>query len=63
MKKIFWLITGIGVGFIVAHQLNKTRSGREFFRSIDTRTKEFSDAVSEGYHKREAELRRAIGDA
>lgn len=63
MKNFVWLIVGVGVGFIVAHQLNKTRAGNELFASIDARTKEFSDAVAEGYRKREAELRRAIGDA
>lgn len=63
MKRFFWLIIGIGGGFIAAHQLNRTRAGREFFENIDARAKEFSEAVSEGYHKREAELRRAIGDA
>ena len=63
MKNFAWLIVGVGVGFFAAHQLNKTRAGSEFFADIDARAKEFSAAVNDGYRKREAELRRAMGDA
>ncbi|WP_111720044.1 hypothetical protein [Homoserinimonas sp. OAct 916] len=63
MKNFVWLIVGVGVGFIAAHQLNKTRVGSDLFARIDAQAKEFSDAVGEGYRTREAELRRAIGDA
>lgn len=63
MKNFVWLIIGVGAGFVAAHQLNKTRAGSELFARIDAQAKEFGDAVSDGYRKREAELRRAIGDA
>jgi hypothetical protein len=63
MKKILWLIIGIGVGFLVAHQANQTSSGNRFFRELDKRTKEFSDSLVDGYREREAELRAVIADA
>jgi hypothetical protein len=63
MKKIVWLIAGVGIGFVVAHQVNQTSSGRRFFTDIDKKTREFSDSLVDGYREREAELRAAIADA
>lgn len=63
MKSFLWLIVGVGVGFFAAHKLNQTPQGRRFFDDINSRTREFSDAVSDGYRKREAELRAAIDEA
>lgn len=63
MKNFLWLIIGVGAGFVVAHQVNKTPQGGRFFSDVDSRAKEFGDAVSDGYRKREAELRAAIDEA
>ncbi|GAA2221950.1 hypothetical protein N1031_02420 [Herbiconiux moechotypicola] len=63
MKKVLWLIAGIGIGFVVAHQVNQTSGGKKFFAEFDKKTKEFSDSLVEGYREREAELRAAIADA
>ena len=60
MKNVVWLIIGIAAGFAVAHQVNKTQEGKQFFSTIDSRAREFGEAVSEGYRRREAELRDAI---
>jgi hypothetical protein len=60
MKKVLWLIAGIGIGFVVAHQFNETPRGKKFFSEFDKRTKEFSDSLIDGYREREAELRAAI---
>ncbi|KQO99826.1 hypothetical protein [Leifsonia sp. Leaf264] len=60
MKNLLWLIIGIAAGFAVAHQVNKTQEGKQFFSTIDARAREFGEAVSEGYRRREAELRDAI---
>ncbi len=63
MKNILWLIVGVGLGFVAAHQLNKTPEGRRFFEDVDSRAHEFSNAVVDGYKEREAELRAAVGEA
>lgn len=63
MKKLLWLVVGIGVGFVAAHQLNKTPEGRKFFEDVDAKAREFGGAVVDGYKAREAELRAAVADA
>ncbi len=63
MKKILWLIAGVGIGFVAAHQLNKTPEGRRFFEDVDAKAREFGGAVVDGYKAREAELRAAVADA
>jgi hypothetical protein len=63
MMKILLLILGIGAGFVIAHQVSKTEAGRRFFEDVDSRAKDFSAALIDGYRAREAELREAIADA
>jgi hypothetical protein len=63
MKSILWFAVGIAAGFAIAHQVNKTQQGRQFFDELDRKAHDFGEAVSEGYRKREAELRSAIDDA
>ncbi len=63
MKKLLWLAVGVGVGFIAAHQLNKTPEGRRFFEDVDAKAREFGGAVVDGYKAREAELRAAVAEA
>jgi hypothetical protein len=63
MKNVLWLIVGVGIGFIAAHQVNKTPQGRAFFEDVDAKAKEFSGAVVDGYKAREAELRSAVAEA
>jgi hypothetical protein len=60
VKSFFWLVVGVGLGFAVAHKINDTAQGRQFFSDIDKKARDFGTAVSDGYHKREAELRTAI---
>ena len=47
MKSILWFVVGIAAGFVVAHQLNQTNQGREFFSSIDAKARAFGKAVAE----------------
>ncbi|MCU1508033.1 MAG: hypothetical protein JWQ12_298 [Glaciihabitans sp.] len=63
MTKILWLIAGVGIGFVVAHQVAKTPQGEAFFADVDSKAREFGSAVVDGYKVREAELRGAIADA
>ena len=44
MKNILWLIVGVGLGFVAAHQINKTPEGKRFFEDVDSRAHEFSNA-------------------
>jgi hypothetical protein len=57
MKNILLLILGVGAGFVIAHQVSKTPAGKQFFDDVDSRAKEFSEALIDGYKAREAELR------
>ncbi len=60
MKSFLWLLIGVGIGFAVAHKVNETPKGREFFENIDQKARDFGEAVSDGYRQREAEIRSAI---
>jgi hypothetical protein len=59
VKSILWFTVGVAAGFAVAHQVNRTAQGREFFAGLDAKARAFGRAVAEGYHAREAELRAA----
>ena len=58
MKSILWFTVGVAAGFVVAHQVNQTKQGRDFFSSVDAKARAFGNAIAEGYHERDAELRR-----
>ncbi len=60
MKSFLWLIVGVALGFVVAHKMNETPQGKQFFGTIDKKARDFGTAVSDGYRQREAELRSAI---
>jgi hypothetical protein len=59
MKQFFWLIVGVAAGFFVAHKVNQTEQGKAFFANIDAKTRDFTEALVDGYKEREAELRAA----
>ena len=63
MKSFLWLVVGVALGFVVAHQLNETPQGRRFFGTLDKKARDFGEAVSDGYRRREAEIRSAIDGA
>jgi hypothetical protein len=63
MKNVIWLIIGVAAGFVVAHEVNKTQQGKAFFTELDTKAREFGEAISEGYRQREAELQAALSEA
>ncbi|MBF4462454.1 MULTISPECIES: Na+ dependent nucleoside transporter N-terminal domain-containing protein [unclassified Rathayibacter] len=62
MKNLALIVVGIGLGFALAHQVSRTPAGARFFEDINRTARELGDAVSEGYHQREAELKAAIGE-
>jgi len=63
MKNVIWLIAGIGIGFVAAHQVSRTPQGAQFFDDVDAKAREFGSAVVDGYKAREAELRAAVAEA
>jgi hypothetical protein len=63
MKNALFLVVGVGVGFLVAHQVSRTAQGERFFAAVNERALEFRGAVVDGYREREAELRTAVSDA
>ncbi|HSP53304.1 MAG TPA: hypothetical protein VLO00_10460 [Cryobacterium sp.] len=62
MKNFTWFVVGVTTGLLIAREAGKTRQGKQFFADLDTKAREFGEAISDGYRKREAELRDAIGD-
>ncbi|MCS0498181.1 hypothetical protein [Protaetiibacter mangrovi] len=63
MKGALLLIAGVAIGFVVAHEVSKTDAGKKFFDDVDSKAKEFGDAVVTGYKARESELRQAVANA
>ncbi len=62
MKSIVWFTVGVAAGFVVAHQMNQTKQGRDFFSAVDAKARAFGNAIAEGYHARDAELRAEAGE-
>lgn len=63
MKGILLLALGVLAGFAVAHQVSRTPEGKRFFDDVDSKARDFTDAVVDGYRSREAELRAAVAEA
>jgi hypothetical protein len=63
MKGLLLLVTGVGIGFLAAHQVAKTPQGKEFFDGVESKARQFGDALVDGYKQREAELRSAVSNA
>lgn len=63
MRSAFWLVVGIALGFVAAHQVARTPQGRQLFDDLNVKAREFSEAVVDGYRARETELRAAVADA
>jgi hypothetical protein len=63
MKEILLVAVGVVAGFAIAHQVAKTPEGKKFFADVDTKARDFSSAVVDGYKAREAELRAAVAQA
>ena len=57
MKTFFAFVAGIALGFVAAHQFNRTEQGQRFFTDLEAKARDFGAAVADGYHARESELR------
>ena len=58
MNKLFGLIAGVALGAAAAKQINENPEARKAYEQAKAALQEFSDAVTEGYREREAELAR-----
>lgn len=56
MKKLTWLITGIGLGYLFNQQLRENPKVQAAVNDMGDRAREFGDAVAEGFRERESEL-------
>lgn len=63
MKGLLLLVAGVGLGFLAAHQVARTPQGKQFFDDVDSKARQFGDALVDGYKQREAELRSAVANA
>ena len=67
MRRLSWLVVGVALGFVAAHFVNQSPSGRRFFDRVNQGAEELSSAFSSGYHSAERdhlddELERALSD-
>lgn len=57
MKYFASLLAGIGLGFILAHQVSRTPAGKALLETVGATTNQISEAVRTGFAERTAELR------
>ncbi|MCR8670654.1 hypothetical protein [Agrococcus sp. HG114] len=57
MKKLLFLAIGVVIGVFAARRIDETDKGKRFFDGLDARSREFTDAVKDGYQARDRELR------
>ena len=57
MKKLLFLAIGVVIGVFAARRIEETEKGKAFFDDVDSRSREFTNAVKDGYQARDRELR------
>lgn len=57
MKKLLFLAVGVVIGVFAARRIEETEKGKAFLDTVDSRGREFTDAVKDGYQARDRELR------
>ncbi|MGW9021469.1 hypothetical protein ACWGOE_08320 [Leucobacter chromiiresistens] len=63
MGKLFWLITGVALGFVGAHFVNQTTEGRRFFARVNRGMDELGRAFASGYREGDADDEDADAEA
>ncbi len=56
MRKLFWLVSGISIGLVLAKQIEENPKAKAIADDLKKAAREFSDAVVEGFQERETEL-------
>ncbi len=57
MKKLLFRAVGVVIGVVAARRIEETEKGKAFLDNVDSRGREFTDAVKDGYQARDRELR------
>ncbi|MFD2673839.1 hypothetical protein [Gulosibacter bifidus] len=60
LKSIAMITGGVFAGLTIAHFVNSTERGREFFEDVNEFAAEFVDAVKQGYEARTEAIYAAI---
>ena len=60
MGKLIWLLVGVALGFVLAHQAARTEPGKRVFATVNGAVDEFTQAVTDSYRARLAETDTAV---
>ncbi len=55
MGKVLWLLVGVALGFVLAHQAARTEPGKRVFATVNGAVDEFTQTVADSYRARLAE--------
>jgi hypothetical protein len=55
MGKVLWLLVGVALGFVLAHQAARTEPGKRVFATVNGAVDEFAQTVADSYRARLAE--------
>jgi uncharacterized membrane protein YeaQ/YmgE (transglycosylase-associated protein family) len=55
MGKVLWLLVGVVIGFVLAHQVSRTEQGKRVFATVNGVVDEFAQTVADSYRARLAE--------
>jgi hypothetical protein len=56
MRKLFWLVSGISLGLVIAKQIEQNPAAKAIANDVERAAREFGNAVVEGFREREEEL-------
>jgi len=56
MRKLFWLISGISIGLVLAKRIEDNPAAKAIAEDVKRAAREFGSAVADGFNEREAEL-------
>jgi len=56
MRKLFWLISGISIGLVLAKRIEDNPAAKAIAEDVKKAAREFGTAVAEGFNERESEL-------
>ena len=59
MKNFLLISLGVVAGFVIAHEVSKTESGKAFLANVDSAVEGVKEAVVDGYRARDAEIRKS----